>query len=118
MKKRSYRMFVEDILEAMDKIERYIKGLSYETFAENEMIVDAVIRNLEIIGEASRNIPEAVREKYPDIPWKRMIGLRNIAIHEYFGVDLGIIWEIIIRNLPETKPMVTEMLKGFVEKKE
>lgn len=106
-------MFAEDILEAMGKIERYIKGLNYETFAKSEMIVDAVIRNLEIIGEASRNIPEHMRGKYPDIPWKRMIGLRNIAIHEYFGVDLSIIWEIITRNLPETSPMIAEMLKGF-----
>ncbi|MCD6384659.1 DUF86 domain-containing protein [Candidatus Sumerlaeota bacterium] len=118
MTKRSYRMFVEDVLDAMEKIERYIKGLSYETFTKSEMIVDAVIRNLEIIGEASRNLPENVRRKYPDIPWKRIIGLRNIVIHEYFGIDLSIIWEIITRNLPETKPLITEMLKGFDEEKE
>ncbi|PIU55555.1 MAG: hypothetical protein COS88_04240 [Chloroflexi bacterium CG07_land_8_20_14_0_80_51_10] len=115
MKRRTYKLFVEDVLEAMDKIERYIKGLTYETFVENEMVVDAVIRNLEIIGEASRNIPEDVREKYPDIPWRRVIGLRNIAIHEYFGVDLSIIWEIITKNLPETKPRTAAMLKSFNE---
>ncbi len=115
MKKRSYRMFAGDILEAMDKIERYIKGLTYETFARDEMVVDAVIRNLEIIGEASRNIPEDVRGRYPAIPWKRMIGLRNIAIHEYFGVDLSIVWQIITRNLPGTKPMIVEMLKDLIE---
>jgi len=114
MKERSYRMFAEDILEAMDKIERYTRGLTYETFVKNEMVVDAVMRNLEIIGEASRNIPEDIRGKYPDIPWKRMVGLRNIAIHQYFGVDLGIVWEIITRNLPETRPMIAEMLKGLV----
>ena len=113
MKTRSYRMFVEDILGAMEKIERYIEGLTYETFVENEMVVDAVIRNLEIVGEASGNLPEDVREKYPDISWKRMIGLRNIAIHEYFGIDLGIIWEIATRNLPGTKRMIAEMLKGL-----
>jgi len=115
MKKRSPRMFIEDILEAMDRIERYIRGLTHETFVRNEMVVDAVIRNLEIIGEASRNIPKDVREAYAEIPWKRMIGLRNIAIHEYFGIDLDIIWEIITRNLPETKPMIVEMLEGFGE---
>ena len=91
MKRRTYQLFVEDIVEAMDKIERYIKGLTYETFVENEMVVDAVLRNLEIIGEASGNIPEDTREKYSDIPWRRIIGLRNIAIHKYFGVDLAII---------------------------
>ena len=118
MRKRSYRMFAEDILEAMAKIERYIKDLTYEMFVKNEIVVDAVVRNLEIIGEASRNIPQELRQKYPDIPWKRMIGLRNITIHEYFGVDLSIIWEIITRNLPETEPVITEMLKGFNEEKE
>ncbi|MCD6554029.1 MAG: DUF86 domain-containing protein [Chloroflexi bacterium] len=115
--KRSYKLFVEDILEAMDKIERYTKGLTFGTFVENEMVVDAVIRNLEIIGEASRNIPEDVREKHPIIPWRRMIGLRNIAIHEYFGVDLSIIWEIITRNLPETRPKITAMLKSLGEER-
>jgi uncharacterized protein with HEPN domain len=113
MKRKNHKLFVEDMLEAIEKIERYIRGLTHETFVKNDMAVDAVIRNLEIIGEASRNIPEGLREKYPDIPWKRMIGLRNIAVHEYFGVDLGIIWEIISRNLPETKPKIGAMLKAF-----
>ena len=115
MSERSYRVFAEDILEAMDKIERYIASLTYQVFAQNEMIVDAVIRNLEIIGEASRNIPEDVKGRHPHIPWRRMIGLRNLIIHQYFGVDLDIIWEIISKNLPETKPMIIEMLREFNE---
>lgn len=113
MKRNSYKLFVEDMLESINKIERYTRGLTYDKFEKNEVVVDAVIRNLEIIGEAARNIPEEVRAKYPDIPWKRMIGLRNITIHEYFGVDLNIIWEIITKNLPETKPKIEAMLKGF-----
>jgi uncharacterized protein with HEPN domain len=115
MKKRTHKMFIEDILEAMDKIACYIKGLSYEGFAKNAMAMDAVIRNLEIIGEASGNISQDVREKYPEILWKRMIGLRNIAIHEYFGVDFSIIWEIITKNLPEMKPEIVTMLKDLKE---
>lgn len=111
MKERSNKLFVEDILEAIEKIKRYTKGLTYKTFAKDQMVVDAVIRNLEIIGEASRNIPDDVRDSYPDIPWKRMIGLRNIVVHEYFGVDLSIIWDIINRNLPDTKPEITAMLE-------
>ena len=95
MKRRNYVVYIEDILESMDKIERYIKGLNFEIFIRNDLIIDAVLRNLEIIGEASRNIPKDIREKYTDIPWKRMIGLRDIVIHKYFGVDTGIIWEII-----------------------
>ena len=110
MKRKNHTLFVEDIQESMDKIERYIKGLTYEAFVKNDMAVDAVIRNLEVIGEASKNIPEDVKKKYPNIPWKRMIGLRNIAVHEYFGIDLSIIWEIITRNLPETKPKIKAML--------
>ena len=113
MKRRTGKLFVEDILEAIDKIKRHIEGLTYETFVKNELVIDAVIRNLEIIGEASRNLPEDVRKKYPEIPWGRMIGLRNIIIHEYFGVDLAIILEIITKNLPETKPKIVAMLKKF-----
>lgn len=111
--KRSYRLFVEDILESVDKIERYVKGISYDNFVENEMIIDAVIRNLEVIGEASKNIPENIREQYTTIPWRRIIGLRNIMIHGYFGIDLSIIWVIITKNLPETKPSIVEMLNNL-----
>jgi len=113
MTHRTYRLFIEDIRDSIEKIERYIEGFSYKEFVENEMVVDAVVRNLEVIGEASRNIPKEIQEKYSSISWKRMIGLRNIMIHGYFGIDLSIIWEIITRNLPETKPMIVEMLKEF-----
>jgi uncharacterized protein with HEPN domain len=108
MKTEDYKLSVEDMLEAMDKIERYTKGLSYETFAKNDVLVDEVIGNLETLGEVSENIPEDVREKYPDIPWGKMIGLKNID-------DLGIIWEIVTKNLPETKPKIIAMLKSFRE---
>ncbi len=113
MKRRLPKLFIEDILEAMEKIERSTKGSTYEQFVKNEILVDAVIRNLEVIGEASNNIPEEVREKYSQIPWKRMVGLRNIVIHEYFGVDLSILWEIVTRNLPETKSLIEKILKDF-----
>ena len=112
MSGRSNRLFVEDIMDAIDKIDSYIKGLTYGTFMKNDLVMDAVIRNLEIIGEASRNIPEDVRAKYIDIPWNRMIGLRNIVAHEYFGVDLSIIWDIVSRNLPETKPKLAVMMES------
>ena len=71
---------------------------------KNEMVVDAVIRNLEIVGEAARNIPEEGRSKYSDIPWKRVVGFRNIVIHGYFDVDLEIVWVIAKERLPELKP--------------
>lgn len=106
--KRSNKFFVEDILGSIDKIEQYIQGLSYDDFVEKQIVVDAVIRNLEIIGEASKNIPDGIKKKYMSIPWKRMVGLRNIIAHGYFGIDLSIVWEIITKNLPETKPYIVE----------
>ena len=111
MKARDARLYVEDIVECMDKIDRYLKGLSFADYDKSDLVVDAVVRNLEVIGEASRNVPAEVRKKHPEIPWKKMIGLRNIAIHEYFGVDKSIIWEIATKNLPETREKVEALLK-------
>lgn len=83
MKKRNILVFVDDIMESVESIEEYIQGHTFETFQTNKMLFDAVIRNLEVIGEASKNIPDDIRERYEDIPWQRMVGLRNILIHEY-----------------------------------
>ena len=102
-------MFLEDILECIDRIESYTKDLSYDGFVEKQMVIDAVVRNLEIIGEASRNIGDDVKKQYKSIPWNRMIGLRNIIAHGYFGVDLSIVWNIITKNLPDTKPFIVEI---------
>jgi len=113
VKKRTSKLFVEDMLTAMEKVERYTKELNYDSFVANEMAVDAAMRNLLVIGEAAKNIPEEIRAKYSDIPWKRMIGLRNITIHEYFGVDLSIVWEIVSKNLPETKTKIVALLENL-----
>lgn len=111
--KRNYKLFIEDILEAMNKIEEYIKGLSYEDFTEKEMVEDAVIRKMEIIGEAAKNVPENIKAQYKNIPWKKMVGLRNLTIHEYFGVDLSIIWEIVTKNIPAAKPDIQKVLEDM-----
>ncbi len=87
-KSRGHIHFIEDILNAIEKIERYTKGLTFEDLSQNEMLIDAILRNMEVIGEACKNIPERVRKKYPDVEWKEAIGFRNILIHEYFGIDL------------------------------
>lgn len=97
-------------MEAMNKIESYIAGADFTSFIQDKMMVDAVLRNIEIIGEATKNISENIRKKYPEIPWKRIVGLRNIVIHEYFGVDLENIWEIITENIPKVKPAIIKML--------
>jgi len=92
MKKRPYKLYISDMLDAIDRIEDYISGLDYDDFIQNNMVRDAVLRNLEVIGEAAKNIPDELKEEYSDIPWRRIVGLRNIVIHEYFGVDLENIW--------------------------
>jgi uncharacterized protein with HEPN domain len=101
---RSNRLYVNDILESIKRIEDYTANLSYDDFIKNDLVKDAVLRNLEVIGEAAKSIPDEVREEYTDVPWKRIIGLRNIVIHEYFGVDFENIWKIIKENIPEVKP--------------
>lgn len=100
-----------DILESMDRINTYINGVEYDSFNSNQMLIDAVIRNLEIIGEASKNVSDEIKSKYPDIPWKKMTALRNLLIHEYFGVDESIIWEIVIKNLPESRPYIVKAIQ-------
>jgi uncharacterized protein with HEPN domain len=110
MKKR-YLMSLNDILESINRIDNYTRGVDYDSFSRNQMLIDAVIRNLEVIGEASGNVPEEVRERHNEIPWRKMIGLRNILIHEYFGVDESIVWEVIKTNLPETKPYILKAIQ-------
>ena len=87
-KSRDYILFIEDILIAVEKIERYTRSLSFEEFCKNDMAIDAVIRNFEVIGEAARNIPIVLKEKHPDVEWKEAVGFRNILTHDYFGIDL------------------------------
>lgn len=111
MKRRDH-VFMHDIIESINRIETYIGGANYESFCNNQMMVDAVIRNLEVIGEASRNISDEMKNKYSIIPWRQMTGLRNILIHEYFGVDESIIWNVITVNLEEMKP---DLLKAVRE---
>jgi uncharacterized protein with HEPN domain len=107
---RDYRLYLHDIKEAVEKIETFTKGFTFEKFAEDAKTVDAVIRNLEILGEAAKHIPKRVKEKHPDVDWKAMAGMRNILAHEYFGVRMGIIWKTIKDRLPELKQKIEEIL--------
>lgn len=101
--KRSYKLYLQEIARAIETIESYIKDVSYDGFIKNQMMVDAVIRNLIIIGEAANHIPDEIQQKNTDINWNGIIGLRNLAVHEYFSVKLTIIWKIISQDLPTTK---------------
>lgn len=100
---RKINLYLEDMLASMNRIEGYIGSMSFKEFKKNYMVVDAVIRNFEIIGEASKNIPINIQEKYSEIPWRKMYTLRNIISHEYFGIDYEMIWEIATKNLPLNK---------------
>ena len=113
MTPRSPVLYLSEILASMDKIERYIAGVSYEEFIRNEQLVDAIERNIEKIGEAAAAIPEDLRNRHPDVPWKTIVGLKNKVIHHYFAVDHDVIWQIVTKNIPTTKPKIAEILKEY-----
>jgi len=108
------KVYLDDILDATEKIERYAKKVSsYKDFAENTLVADAITRNLEIIGEAVKNLPIELKRKYRDVEWKKISGLRDLLIHAYFGVDLKIIWDVVINKIPELKVSVKKIAKNF-----
>ncbi|HEC78191.1 MAG TPA: DUF86 domain-containing protein [candidate division WOR-3 bacterium] len=109
---RNYHHFVQDIITACEKIVRFVENMDFEQFSKDEKTVDAVIRNLEIIGEATRKIPDSVKERYNNIDWPAIIGMRNIIIHEYFGVDLEEIWKTIKEDIPALKLSVKKLLSN------
>lgn len=107
---RDHRLYFDDILEASKRIDAYTEGLSIAKFKNTTLVVDAVVRNLEIIGEAIKHIPAQTREKHPEIEWKKIAGLRDILAHEYFGIDLDVVWDIIKNKLPNLRKQVRRLL--------
>lgn len=99
--KKDVKVYIDDILECIDKIEEYTEDLGEEEFYKNTQVQDAVMRRLEIIGEAVKNIPQDFREKYPDISWSKIAGMRAVLIHGYSGVNLMRVWRVIIDDLPD-----------------
>lgn len=109
--KREVRIFIEDILESIAKIEDYTRDIDKDKFLEESWIQDAVIRRLEIIGEAVKNVPDDFRAKYPDVPWARIAGMRDVLIHGYFGVSLERVWKVIEKDFPGLKSEVSRILE-------
>ena len=111
MKTRDYRDYLRDILVAVNDVESFVQELTYDEFVKDRKTLNAVVRSIEIIGEASKNIPEAVKAKYKDLPWKQMAGMRDKLIHAYFGVDTETLWKAAKDNIPPLKAPIQRMLK-------
>ncbi len=113
MPHRDWRFRIEDMLEAIARIQRHSKGLQFEGFLKDELVVDAVLRNLAVLGEASRHIPESIVAKSPEIPWASIRGMRNVLVHDYFGVDLASVWETVRNDLPPLVPLLRKLLQTY-----
>lgn len=109
--KRDYKLFIKDIISAMDSIERFVEGINLDEFMQDDKTSSAVIRKFEIIGEATKHFPSWLVEKHLEIPWKRMAGMRDRLIHAYFGIDYRLVWDAIKIEIPGLKPKLQDILE-------
>jgi uncharacterized protein with HEPN domain len=105
--KRDARLYLHDIARSIGRIERYVKGLSFAEFSRDEKTRDAVVRNIEIVGEAVRHLPVELKSGHSHIPWAKMVGMRNKVMHEYFGIDNAILWETVRTDIPALKLLIS-----------
>lgn len=104
--------YLDDLLSSITEIGDFLEGLTYDTFATDKKTVNAVIRSLEVLGEATKHIPTAFRNRHPDIPWTKMAAMRDVLIHDYMGVDLKTVWKVATERLPEIKPLISGLVAG------
>ena len=109
MSNRPINLLLSDILESIDRIPQYIEGLSFDAFSNDQKSIDAVVRNLEIIGEAANRLPDEFKGNHTEVEWHKVVGLRNRIIHDYFGIDLKIIWQIIHADLPALRKILSKI---------
>ena len=107
---REYADYIRDLLDAIEKVQTFIKDLDYEDFKKDDKTKFAVIRALEIIGEATKHISDDVRVRYPEVPWKEMAGMRDVLAHDYFGVDEATVWLTAKEKIPQLKPSIEKIL--------
>lgn len=105
---RIYQDHLEDLLDALRKSRQFVAGMGFEQFADDDKTIFAVVRALEVVGEAAKQIPEEVRQKYETVPWRDMAGMRDKLIHHYFGVDLRVVWKTLDEDVPFLIPIVEE----------
>ncbi|MEN8265323.1 MAG: DUF86 domain-containing protein [Nitrospirota bacterium] len=108
---REYSDYIEDILIAMDKASSFIEGINFDDFKSDDKTIFAVVRAIEIIGEATKHIPEDARQKYSEIPWKEMAGMRDVLIHDYISVDVETVWLTANNKIPQIRPLIDKMAK-------
>ena len=113
---RDWTFYLEDIQDACEKIQRYTSGMSFEEFRDDEKTYDAVVRNLEIVGEAAKNLPDAVRAMMPEVEWGKSVGLRNIIAHAYFGVNDRILWDVVENKISGLKRAVDHFMVSLDKK--
>jgi uncharacterized protein with HEPN domain len=113
MKVRDYRDYLQDIFDAVNDIENFVDNMTYEEFIKDRKTLNAVVRSIEIIGEASKNIPETMKAKHKELPWKQMAGMKDKLIHAYFGVDVETLWKAVKENIPPLRQSIQQMLKDL-----
>ena len=113
MSKRGIELYLKDIKGSIRKIEKYTRGVNFDKFSKDEQMIDAVVRNLSIIGEAVRNIPKEIKVKNPNVAWNEIKGMRNKVIHEYFGIDEEILWKTVQEDIPVFKKQIAKLLRDI-----
>jgi uncharacterized protein with HEPN domain len=110
VEKRDPIDFLIDILDSIENIENFIEGFDFEEFSRDTKTIYAVVRALEIIGEATKNLPNSLKAEYPEVPWRDMAGFRDKVVHGYFGVDLEVVWDTAVDDTPSLKPLIAKIL--------